>query len=132
MAAGNHRAALPLLNRALWDTARIRKRELRLTETATVYESLERAYAAMGMTKVAADARRMARGISDAAGREPSAGATQLLGRAKDAYAAAQFQEAVRVCRLGLLAHPTLVEGRLVLGMALMALSRFGESPSTK
>ena len=61
-----------------------------------VYESLERAYAAMGMTEVAADARRMARGISDAAGREPSTAATQLLGRAKDAYAAAQFQEAVR------------------------------------
>ena len=96
LAAGNHRAALPLLNRALWDVARIRKRDLRLAETVSVYESLERAYAAMGMTEVAADARRMARGISDAAGREPSAGATQLLGRAKDAYAAAQFQEAVR------------------------------------
>src|SRR5437763_13131896 len=62
LAAGNHRAALPLLNRALWDTARIRKRELRLTETGTVYESLERAYAAIGMTEVAADAHRMARG----------------------------------------------------------------------
>ena len=45
LAVGNHRAALPLLNRALWDVARIRKRELRLAETITVYESLERAYA---------------------------------------------------------------------------------------
>ena len=96
LAAGNHRAALPLLNRALWDTARIRKRELRLTETATVYESLERAYAAIGMTEVAADAHRMARGISDAAAREPAAAAAQLLARAKDAYVAAQFQEAAR------------------------------------
>jgi tetratricopeptide (TPR) repeat protein len=38
-----------------------------------------------------------------------------------------QFQEAVKVCRLGLLAHPTYVEGRLVLGMALMALTRHDE-----
>ena len=38
-----------------------------------------------------------------------------------------QFQEAVKVCRLGLLASPTNVEGRLVLGMALMALGRFDE-----
>ena len=53
LAAGNHRAALPLLNRALWDVARIRKRDLRLAETVSVYESLERAYAAMGMTEVA-------------------------------------------------------------------------------
>ena len=96
LAAGHHRAALPLLNRALWDVARIRKRDLRLTETVTVYESLERAYTAVGMTEVAADARRMARGITDAAGREPSTAGAQLLARAKDAYAAAQFPEAVR------------------------------------
>ena len=96
LAAGHHRAALPLLNHALWDVARIRRRDLRLTETAAVYESLERAYTAIGMTDVAADARRMARGITDAAGREPSAAGAQLLARAKDAYAAAQFQEAVR------------------------------------
>jgi tetratricopeptide (TPR) repeat protein len=38
-----------------------------------------------------------------------------------------QFQEAVKVCRLGLLAHPTYVDGRLVLGMALMALTRYDE-----
>jgi hypothetical protein len=104
LAVGNHRAALPLLNRALWDVARIRKRDLRLAETVTVYESLERAYAAMGMTEVAADARRLARGLADAAAREPSSSGAQLLARAKDAYAAALFPEAVR--RL----HQTLVE----------------------
>jgi hypothetical protein len=36
-----------------------------------------------------------------------------------------QFHEAVRICRLGLLAHPTVVEGRLILGVALMALGRY-------
>jgi hypothetical protein len=96
LAAGNHRAALPLLNRALWDVARIRKRDLRLAETGTVYESLERAYAAMGMSDLADDARRMTRGIGELATREPSAVATQLLARGKDAYVSAQFREAVR------------------------------------
>ncbi|HEU5196798.1 MAG TPA: hypothetical protein VFW70_18810 [Methylomirabilota bacterium] len=96
IAAGHHRAALPLLNRALWDVARIRKRDLRLVETATVYESLERSYTAMGMCELAEDARRMARGIEEAAGREPATGATRLLARGKDAYVSAQFREAVR------------------------------------
>ncbi len=38
-----------------------------------------------------------------------------------------QFQEAVKVCRLGLLGRPTTVEGRVVLGQALLALKRFDE-----
>ena len=38
-----------------------------------------------------------------------------------------QFQEAVKVCRLGLLGRPTTVEGRIVLGQALLALKRFDE-----
>ncbi len=38
-----------------------------------------------------------------------------------------QLQEAVRVCRLGLLANPGEIEGRLVLGSALMALARYDE-----
>ncbi len=38
-----------------------------------------------------------------------------------------QFNEAVKVCRLGLLVNPTSVQGRLVLGMALMALGRHDE-----
>ena len=38
-----------------------------------------------------------------------------------------QYQEAVKVCRLGLLGRPTTVEGRLVLGAALLALKRYDE-----
>lgn len=38
-----------------------------------------------------------------------------------------QFQEAVKVCRLGLLGRPTTVEGRIVLGQALLALKRYDE-----
>ena len=40
---------------------------------------------------------------------------------------AGQYQEAVKVCRLGLLGRPTTVEGRVVLGQALLALKRFDE-----
>ncbi len=38
-----------------------------------------------------------------------------------------QYQEAVKVCRLGLLAHPTDIDGRLILGTSLMALRRYDE-----
>ncbi|MCB9557036.1 MAG: tetratricopeptide repeat protein [Deltaproteobacteria bacterium] len=38
-----------------------------------------------------------------------------------------EYHEAIKVCRLGLLKHPTCVEGRLVLGLALMALGRYDE-----
>lgn len=38
-----------------------------------------------------------------------------------------QYQEAVKICRLGLLAHPTAIAGRLVLGAALMFLRRYDE-----
>ena len=47
--------------------------------------------------------------------------------RGRRLCAGAQFQEAVKVCRLGLLANPTEIEGRLVLGTALVALSRYDE-----
>lgn len=40
---------------------------------------------------------------------------------------AGQYQEAVKVCRLGLLGRPTTVEGRVVLGQALLALKRYDE-----
>lgn len=40
---------------------------------------------------------------------------------------AGQYQEAVKVCRLGLLGRPTTLEGRVVLGQALLALKRYDE-----
>lgn len=51
----------------------------------------------------------------------------EFVQRGKVLVVQRQFQEAVRICRIGLLAEPTCVEGRLVLGMALMALGRFEE-----
>lgn len=50
--------------------------------------------------------------------------APEFVERGRSLVIQKQFHEAVRICRLGLLAHPTAVEGRLVLGVALMALGR--------
>ncbi len=38
-----------------------------------------------------------------------------------------RYQDAVKVCRLGLLAHPTDADGRIILGSALMSLCRYDE-----
>lgn|GEM_PF-2889234 len=51
----------------------------------------------------------------------------QFVQRGQQLIDRGQHQEAVRVCRLGLLASPTEVAGRLVLGSALMALKRYDE-----
>ena len=50
-----------------------------------------------------------------------------FVSRGQALVAAGQFQEAVKVCRLGLLGRPTTVEGRVVLGQALLALKRYDE-----
>lgn len=47
--------------------------------------------------------------------------------RGQAMVARGQYQDAVKVCRLGLLASPTNLEGRLVLGRALAALRRHDE-----
>ena len=53
--------------------------------------------------------------------------ASDFVSRGQALVAAGQYQEAVKVCRLGLLGRPTTVEGRVVLGEALLALKRFDE-----
>jgi len=52
---------------------------------------------------------------------------SDFVSRGQALVAAGQFQEAVKVCRLGLLGRPTTVEGRVVLGQALHALKRYDE-----
>jgi tetratricopeptide (TPR) repeat protein len=52
---------------------------------------------------------------------------SDFVSRGQALVAAGQFQEAVKVCRLGLLGRPTSLEGRLVLGQALLALKRYDE-----
>jgi tetratricopeptide (TPR) repeat protein len=52
---------------------------------------------------------------------------SDFVSRGSQLVAAGQYQEAVKVCRLGLLGRPTTVEGRIVLGRALLALQRYDE-----
>ncbi len=52
---------------------------------------------------------------------------TDFVNRGQALVTAGQYQEAVKVCRLGLLGRPTAVEGRIVLGQALLALKRYDE-----
>jgi tetratricopeptide (TPR) repeat protein len=52
---------------------------------------------------------------------------SDFVSRGQALVSAGQFQEAVKVCRLGLLGRPTTVEGRVVLGQALLALRRYDE-----
>src|SRR3954467_4848022 len=57
----------------------------------------------------------------------PKVSQSDFVTRGQALVAAGQYQEAVKVCRLGLLGRPTTVEGRVVLGSALLALKRFDE-----
>ena len=52
---------------------------------------------------------------------------SDFVNRGQALVSAGQYQEAVKVCRLGLLGRPTTVEGRVVLGQALLALKRYDE-----
>jgi len=51
----------------------------------------------------------------------------EFVEKGRTLVSAGQHQEAVKVCRLGLLANPTDLAGRLVLGTALLALNRCDE-----
>jgi tetratricopeptide (TPR) repeat protein len=52
---------------------------------------------------------------------------SDFVSRGQGLVAAGQYQEAVKICRLGLLGRPTAIEGRIVLGQALLALRRYDE-----
>lgn len=52
---------------------------------------------------------------------------SDFVTRGQALISAGQYQEAVKVCRLGLLGRPATVEGRVVLGQALLALKRYDE-----
>ena len=52
---------------------------------------------------------------------------SDFVNRGQALVSSGQYQEAVKVCRLGLLGRPTTVEGRVVLGQALLALKRYDE-----
>lgn len=51
----------------------------------------------------------------------------EFVKRGRELTERGKHLEAVKVCRLGLLAHPSELDGRLVLGQALLSLARFDE-----
>src|SRR3954467_5458252 len=57
----------------------------------------------------------------------PKVSQSDFVTRGQALIGSGQYQEAVKVCRLGLLGRPTTVEGRIVLGQALLALKRYDE-----
>jgi tetratricopeptide (TPR) repeat protein len=57
----------------------------------------------------------------------PQVSQSDFVTRGQALVSSGQYQEAVKVCRLGLLGRPTTVEGRIVLGQALLALKRYDE-----
>lgn len=100
--AMNYRDALVALNRAVWDVELIQGRSLRLAELAEVHEELGYAYAGLGKADVAQEHRRMVVALTDASTRDPAPEPSLTLARAKDAYAAARFREALNVLRAAL------------------------------
>ena len=103
LAARNYRAALPLLNRAVWDLERIHRRGLRLGELVMAYDGLAQAHAAIGADDLAKEHRRLSHGLNEAGARPPASGVIQVLTRAKEAYVSAQFREALRGLRQALI-----------------------------
>ena len=73
------------------------------------------------------DARRVAPSAYNYAGLNLANDSLDFVQRGKVSIVRRQYAEAVKICRLGLLGQPSLLEGRLVLGMALTALGRWDE-----
>lgn len=51
----------------------------------------------------------------------------EFVHTARRLFAGRKFQDAVKVCRLGLLKDPACLEGRIVLGQSLLSLARYDE-----
>jgi hypothetical protein len=92
---GNPRAAVAALNRALWDIERLEPRPLRLRELTEVHDALARAYTGLDRPRWAAEQQQLADRLRDASRREAAGTWPQSMARARGAYLAAQFPEAL-------------------------------------
>lgn len=93
--AGDHSGAVTALNRALWELERLERRLLRLEEIATLHEALGRAYLGLRREAWAREHARLAAGVRQAAGRRPEARWVHTRQRARTAYLAARFADAL-------------------------------------
>jgi hypothetical protein len=93
--SGDHRGAVVALNIALWDVERMADRPLRLEELAHLHDVLAQAYGGQQRVKWADEQRHIAQRSRSAAGRAALGTWPQALARAKEAYLAARFPEAL-------------------------------------
>lgn len=94
--AGEHAAAVRSLRRALWDVEQIEKPWLRLEELVEAHGALAEAYNSLGKNQWSEEHRALAQALVEYGRRENGSGAADTaLGKAKAAYQAAHFREAV-------------------------------------
>lgn len=92
----NYEDALMSLNRAIWDLERIEKRRLRLEDLAEVYQALADVYSGLRKSNWADEHRSLSAALAAQAPRDAGSGVPErALTRAREAYTAAQFREAV-------------------------------------
>lgn len=93
--AGDHRKAVVVLNRAIWDLERLEKRSLRLEELAETYQALAHAYVGLQRVAWAQEQRQLGARLREAIGRDARGTWVQAMTRARAAYVAAHFKEAL-------------------------------------
>jgi tetratricopeptide (TPR) repeat protein len=88
--------AVRSLRQAMWDVELIDKRSLRLEELVEVHQALAEAYAGLGKNQWSEEQRALAQAIVEYGRHEKGSGPPETaLAKAKAAYQAAQFREAV-------------------------------------
>lgn len=94
--AGEYEGAVRSLRQAIWDVEQIEKASLRLEELADAHAALADAYTALGKHQWSEEQRALTRALLEYGQRENVAGSPETaLARARAAYQAAHFREAV-------------------------------------
>ena len=114
LSAGEYHAAARSLRRAMWDVEQIDKPWLRLEELVEVHTALAEAYSGLGKKQWSEEQRALAQALVAYGRRENESGSPEAaLAKAKAAYQAAHFREAVTA-----------------FGQALVELERLSPTPA--
>jgi tetratricopeptide (TPR) repeat protein len=133
--AGEYDTAVRSLHQAIWDVELIDKPSLRLEELVEVHQALAEAYTGLGKNQWSEEQRALAQALVEYGQRENGSGSPETaLAKAKAAYQAAHFREAVTAFSQALVdlegLSPTpvrlksLVDARCHLVLAYFALGR--------
>ena len=133
--AGEYDTAVRSLRQAIWDVELIDKPSLRLEELVEVHQALGEAYTGLGKNQWREEQRALAQALVEYGQRENGSGSPETaLAKAKAAYQAAHFREAVTAFSQALVdlegLSPTpvrlksLVDARCHLVLAYFALGR--------